>query len=139
MSLNQRGMYYSNEGGINHLYYVVESTQLWCYHSNTYGESSGSELDSITSLHYNQNHLYIDDVCYLDTGDSLLRDDQFIGQKGISYLGCIVTHDDINKTVNFKDSTGIIHHVDDNILKVFVEDEILYYIKKPATLRLPKV
>lgn len=120
------------------LYYVIQSTHLWRYDSHSNQSKFELEFDRVLSLYYDQNHLYINESCYIDTGDILVKDNNYITQKGIVYKKFRVTYDDVNKTLTVKDSDNVICHIDDEVLKVFIEDDNLCYIKKQAKLLLPK-
>ena len=121
------GVYSSDQ-----LYYVIQSSQVWRYFSDTCESIFELELNDITFLHNDLNSLYINDVCYLDTGKSLTKIDKHVPQKGLMYQYYIVIHDEVNKTLTFKDHKNVIHHIDDNISQVFIEREVLYYIKKKS-------
>ena len=132
--------YYDNGAryGIDQIYYVVDSRQLERYRSDCCGPTFELEFDCITSIHYSQNSIYINDVCCLGTGDNLVHVGKCVCQKDIGHQKNIVMHDDLTRILTFRDSPDVIHHSEDNILNVFIEEDVLYYIKTPVKLLLPK-
>lgn len=91
---------YYDHWHIGQLFYVIQSMQVWRYYGYTGKATFELSFDCVDFLQYHENYLYVNEFCYADELDQLIKMNGSRHLKGIFYGGVTIMHD--NSTSQLK-------------------------------------